>query len=303
MKIDRLIAITMYLLNRETVSASALAERFEVSKRTIQRDVETLNQAGIPIVSTFGTNGGYSIIDGFKLTKQIACIDDYLNIITALQGLNSIYNTQKVNMTLEKALTTMQSGDQRIFIDFSSARENIIVNEHLITVDKAVSEKRLLKICYTNADNFFSERIVEPLALSYQWYAWYLLAFCLEKNDYRLYKLLRISHCEIIVGHFSKKHESAEALMKYHVNEDKRKYFNTRILCKGEIRQQVSEYLSSNIIKQQENGDFFIEINMPFEHMWFSLLLGFGDKIKVLDCDELKAMLKQKAKEIISIYQ
>jgi len=302
MKIDRLVAITMYLLNRETVSAVVLAEKFEVSKRTIQRDIETLNQAGIPIVSTLGTSGGYSIIDGFKLTKQIAGIDDYLNIITALKGLHSAYNGKKINATLEKALTLMQGGEQRIFIDFSSARENIDVNGHLQITEKAVNNKSLLKICYTNSENFYSERIVEPVALSYQWYAWYLFAFCPPKNDYRLFKMPRISHCEIIPGAFSKEHENIETLMKNRTGKDMRKYYKARILCKSEIKQQVLEYLSSNIVDDRENGDFIIEINLPFERMWFSLLLGFGDKVRVLDCEELKNMLKQKAKEILSVY-
>ncbi len=139
MKIDRLLAITMFLLNRETVSASALAERFEVSKRTIQRDIDTLNQAGIPITSVYGVEGGYEIMDGFKLTKQIAGVDDYLNIIIALKGLSTAYESQKINETLDKALYAMQGGEQQIFIDFSAAREGTLVNEYLHIIEKVKS--------------------------------------------------------------------------------------------------------------------------------------------------------------------
>ena len=90
--------------------------------------------------------------------------------------------------------------------------------------------------------------------------------------------------------------------MKNKSGSDQRKYYHIRLLCKNEIRQQALEYLSSNTIEEHENGDFIITMNVPFEHMWFSLLMGFGDKVQVLEPDELKAMLKQKAEEILSIY-
>lgn len=302
MKIDRLIAITMYLLNREIVSASVLADRFEVSKRTIQRDIEALNLAGIPIVSTYGAEGGYGIMDGFKLMKQIAGVEDYLNIITALKGLSTAYNNDKINTTLEKALTSLHSGEQRIFIDFSVAQEGIHMNEHLRMIEKAIYEKTPLTMEYVNADQMTSTRLVEPLALSFQWYAWYMFAYCTKKQDYRLFKLSRISKCEATLGIFSKEHGNIEELMKNKSKSDQREYYHIRLLCKKEIRQQVLEYLNVYKMEELDTGDFIITLNVPFERMWFSLLLGFGNKVQVLEPDELKVKLKQKAEEILSIY-
>lgn len=303
MKIDRLIAITMYLLNRKTVSASALAERFEVSKRTIQRDIDTLNLAGIPVISTYGSDGGYEIMDGFKLTKQIAGIDDYLNIIIALKGLSSAYDNNKINDTLEKALATMQGGEQRVFIDFTIARENKQVNEDLKMIENAISSETLLCIEYSNADGIISRRAIEPLALSYQWYAWYLFAFCTQKQAYRFFKLPRIAKCQPTIGCFSKQHGNIEELMKTSLSPDKRKQFHIMLLCKKSIRHQAMEYLGNNIIEERGNGDFVLLLNeVPFERMWFSLLLGFGNQVEVIAPDELRTMLKQKAEEILSIY-
>ncbi len=254
MKIDRLISITMYLLNRGTVSASLLAEKFEVTKRTIQRDIEALCKAGIPIVSTYGTNGGYEILDGFKLTKQIADMDDYLNIVIALRGLSSAYDNKKINTTLEKALTIMQGGEQRIFVDFTVAREGAKVNEHLKIIEKAIYEKRQLFIEYTTADNIKSERIVEPLALSFQWYAWYVFAYCTTKQNYRMFKLPRIISCQPTNDCFIKEHQNIEMLMKSNIQPDKRQFYDVRLLCKKEVKHQVMEYLSSNIIEEYEDG-------------------------------------------------
>lgn len=304
MRTDRLIAITMYLLNRKTVSASMLAERFEVSKRTIQRDIDALNQAGIPIISTHGSDGGYEIMDGFKLTKQIADIDDYLNIIIALKGLSSAYDNDKINDTLEKALTTMQGGKQRVFVDFTVARENKYINEYLKMIEGAISSETLLCIEYSNADGIISTRTIEPLALSYQWYSWYLFAFCTQKQDYRLFKLPRITKCQPTIGSFSKQHdENVEALMQTSLSRDSRKQFCIKLLCKKESRRQAIEYLGDNILKELEDGAFILQVNeVPFERMWFSLLLGFGNQVEVIEPIELRAMLKQKAEEILSIY-
>lgn len=302
MKIDRLIAEVIYLLNREVVSASTLANRFEVSKRTIQRDMDTLNQAGIPIVSTYGAEGGYEIMDGFKLTKQIVDVDDCRNIVTALKALTSAYNNNKINTTLEKVIHSLQDKEPRIFMDLSVAREDEKVNDYLRTMDYAINNKLPIIIEYTNSEMKPSIRKVEPLGLTYQWYSWYLLAYCTAKQAYRLFKLTRISSCELSKDSFSKIHGNVEELLRKVISTDQRKYYKIRLRCKKSIKQQVFEYLSRNLIEEYENGDFVVELHVPFERMWFSLLLGFGNQIEVLEPDEIKILLREKAEEILSLY-
>lgn len=302
MKTDRLVAITLYLMNHETVSASKLAERFEVSRRTIQRDMDALSQAGVPVAAVYGVEGGYRLMDGFKLAKQIAGLDDYANIITALRGLCSAYDSPKVNDTLTKALSVMQGGDPRIFIDFSAAREGMAVNEYLRIIEQSIQHKTPLIIEYGDAGQNITTRQVEPLALTYQWYAWYMFAYCTMRKDYRFFKLPRISRCEIQPGAFSKEHGPVEPLMKSSSTPDHRNCWHIRLLCKKEIRLQAMEYLSSRCIEECENGDFILTMDVPFERMWFSLLMGFGNQVEVLEPDTLKDLLKEKAMEITALY-
>ncbi len=199
MKIDRLIGITMYLLNRNVVSAKELAERFEVSVRTVVRDIETLSMPGIPITSFMGSTGGYEILDTFKLNKQIINMEDYLFIITALKGLCSAYDNQKVNTTLEKLLATGQCNidGQRVFIDFSIVKEGDKIPEYVSKIEQAVIDRVMISFEYTDSLNRTNPRTVEPLALNYRWYAWYLFAYCTYKNDYRIFKLNRISELSL----------------------------------------------------------------------------------------------------------
>ncbi|MGE5654582.1 MAG: helix-turn-helix transcriptional regulator [Bacillota bacterium] len=303
MKIDRLIAITVHLLNRQTVSAAALAERFEVSKRTIQRDISTLSMAGIPIVSTHGSDGGYEIIDGFKLHKQIAGADDYQNIITALQGLATAYGNQKIQGTLEKILATSPQSEQRVFVDLSAAREGSATDRNLKTIEAAIQSRTTLQIEYTSAGQHASCRVVEPLALTYQWYAWYLFAYCTTKQDYRLFKLARISHCAPSETRYSREHGNVEELLQRQLSSDSRRYLEIKLLCRREARQQILEYLNGQIIEEHASGDFIYSMHLPAnERLWFSLLLGFGSQVQVIEPEELRVKLRAKAEEILSVY-
>lgn len=302
MKTDRLIAITMYLLNHKKVNTLVLSEKFEVSKRTILRDIDALNLAGIPIVSSYGSDGGYEIMEGFQLSKQLAAADDYQNIVAALKGLLSAYENKTVATTLDKALSSTKNAEQRIFLDFSVAREGEGMQKKLEALEQAVQTQTLLRITYSNAEQNASTRLIEPLALSFQWYSWYLLAFCTVKQDYRLFKLARIINYEPSDGEFTKEHANVEQLLKNQQQDDKRTYYSIKLLCKCSLREQVLEYLNGTILEEYENGDFLLALHVPFERMWFSLLLGFGDQVQVLEPEDVKVLLKEKAKEILSVY-
>lgn len=302
MKTDRLLAITLYLLNREVVSASALAVRFEVSKRTIQRDIEILNQAGIPIVSAYGVNGGYEIMDGFKLIKQVAGVDDYLNIITALKGLHTAADLDRVDSTLEKISSFTKDKNTHIFMDLSAYKEGAGMNEKLKKIDRAITDKAPLRLTYLDASSKEFERMVEPLALSYQWHAWYLFAYCLTKKDYRLFKLPRILSCEPLPGGFTMVHGNVEKLLEDKLHSDSREYSHVRLLCRKAALYQAQEYFPNADVEKLENGDAVLSFHVPFERMWFSLLMGFGDQIQVLEPEDLKHQLKEKAGEIVALY-
>lgn len=306
MKIDRLLGITMYLLNRDIVSARTLAEKFEVSQRTIQRDIESLSLAGIPVTSLPGAYGGYEIMDSFKLNKQISNSEDYLFIITALKGLCSAYDNQKLDATIEKILLASNpnvSGKQKMFLDFKILREGKNTDDYIKLVDNSIDEEKAIVFDYTNADNKSTHRIVEPIALTYKWYSWYLLGYCTGRCDYRLFKLNRMDNLEKIEIPFTIKHESADFLLTEMEGKDTRQYCNIKLLGRKEVRKQILEYLNGKVIYEYDNGDFLLEMHVPDnERMWFSILLGFGDSVTVAEPEELRTRLREKAMEIINLY-
>lgn len=296
----------MYLLNRNVVSAKELAGRFEVSVRTIVRDVDALSIAGIPISSSTGASGGYEILDTFKLNKQITTMEDYLFIITALKGMSSAYDNKKINTTLEKLLTAghYKDEEQRVFIDFGVVREGENTPEFVREIEEAIHNKSIVEFDYTDTTGQKSHRTVEPLALNYRWYAWYLLAYCTYKNDYRFFKLNRLTDLAVTDQPINFEHGNVPELLEKQWSNDTRRYIPMKLLCKAEARVPIMEYMKGKIVEERENGDFvMVTHGIENERIWFSLLLGFGDSVEVLEPQEIIDMLKEKTLQIHNLYR
>ena len=305
MKTDRLLSIVIYLLNHDIVSAAKLAERFEVSKRTILRDMEHISLAGIPIQSVPGAKGGYSIMKGYKVNGRLVTAEDSALIITALKGFMSAYDSRRYSETLEKIASVLpKPPSQNVFLDFGASGENEGIQAKLKAIESAMNEKRIISVSYVNASGDASARLLEPIALSYRWYAWYLLAYCTTKQDYRIFKIARIDKLAPTAAKFSREHEEPVCLLGKVFQGNERKYINFTLLCKAEVKVQALEYLGGSIVKAHDNGDFVMRIHaLEDERMWFAMLLSFGDKVSVLEPESLKMRLLETAENILSLYK
>lgn len=307
MKIDRLLGIVIYLLNHDIVNAGVLAEKFEVSPRTIQRDMTVLNLAGIPVTSVHGSNGGYGIMDSFKLKKQITDKNDYINIVTALKGMCSAYDNKKLSETLEKLLSVSgrkQQTDADVKLDFSVSREGRYIDDYLKIVQKAINEKHIIKFEYTDSVGKKTLQSAEPITALYKWYSWYLFAYSLSKNDYRMFKIARMRNPEISEKFFPDKYQDIDKLLAEHEKHDVRRYLNVKLLCKSSIRISAEEYFPNGNIAELENGDFILDFTAPEgERGWMGILLTYGSKIKILEPRDLKEAFIKKAEEIIETYR
>jgi predicted DNA-binding transcriptional regulator YafY len=295
----------IYLLNHDTVSAVKLAERFEVSRRTILRDIVQISLAGIPVKSMPGMNGGYSIMEGFKLDGRLIGTEEQTVIITALKGFLSSYNDKRYHAVLEKISSILPGQQsQHIFLDFGASGENRETQKKLEVLEKAVEDKKTVQISYVNAMGDSSNRVIEPIVLNYRWYAWYLLAYCQTKQDYRIFKLARISEYKSTETLFTKEHGDPAALLEQAFQGVGRRELNITLLCKADVRVQVCEYLDGYIVETYESGDFIMRMyTLEDERMWFAMLLSFGDKIKVLEPEELITRLTATAENILSLYK
>ncbi len=313
MKTERLYAITIYLLNHGRTPASELAEHFEVSLRTIQRDMESLCLSGIPVISVAGAAGGYEIAERFRLDHHFATSDDYSCILTALQGLVSATGGQKARHTLEKIASVSKPEDSCLLLDFSVLREGDTAL--LQALQSAIAGKRMVRFVYTNNNNETRTHSVEPVAVLYRWYAWYLLAYSRVKGDYRTYKLVRMSGLEITDTPFAKEHEPAALILEKNDGADSRKYLNVLVKCSPAAVSRIKEYLNGTILRENpeeppknttdeaDDRSVLMELTVvENEQLWLGTLLSLGDHVEVLAPEKLRRQLLETAENIVSLY-
>lgn len=304
MKIDRLLAITIYLLNHRRTSAQDLANRFEVSTRTIMRDIDSLCLAGIPVVSTFGVDGGYEIMETFQMEKQVAGEIDYSFILTALKGLSTAYPNRELENTIEKLHCLGEHSNQSIQIDLGVANEHKEINTLLSLLSHAIKIRHIAKFTYTNSDNIRKSVAVEPVSIIYKWYHWYLLAYQPKHESYCIYKLIRMEHLIIQEQENTILHNPKEAMQCWESKNETRDMTTIKLMCSSNIRSRCLEYLNGTIIEEYSNGDFLYEIIVPEnEQFWFGTVLSFGDKVKVLEPPEIIEKIVTTCNQVINQYK
>lgn len=189
MKLERLISITYALLNNEVISASELANKYQVSQRTIYRDIEAICAAGIPVVSHQGVNGGYGIIKAYKMEKSLLHANDIESLITLLHSTATVFNDERATETMHRLQTIQSDKMPSLTIDLGSWRAN---NAMLHTLQYAITARQVIRFEYLNAKNERANRVVEPVSLLFKYYTWYLHGYCRARKDYRVFKLTRM---------------------------------------------------------------------------------------------------------------
>lgn len=202
MQINRLFEIIYILLDKKTVTANELAKKFEVSSRTIYRDVEILSGAGIPIYTTKGKGGGISILDNFILDKSVISKEEQSAIITALTAMSVLPNVEKTGIADKMSLLFKSNDSSWIDVDFSDW--NVEHKNFFDKIRDSIIERFALKLKYINSNGKISERIAEPLKLYFKSKSWYLIAYCRKADDYRIFRLSRIRDVEVTNEHFER---------------------------------------------------------------------------------------------------
>ena len=300
MKIDRLIGILSVLLQEEKTTAPELAERFEVSRRTINRDIEDLCKAGIPIRTTQGTGGGISIMDGYRMDRTILTSKDMQMILAGLRSLDSVSGSSYYGRLMEKIQAGSSEfiiGRDSILIDLSSWYRETLAPK-IETIQDAIGDRRSIRFLYY-APSGESRRTVEPYYLVFRWSSWYLWAWCTDRKDYRLFKLNRMDQ----VTETDREFICREAPMPDLSTE---KIFPGGIKVKALFTQDMKWRLVEEFGPQcfTETGDGKLLFTADYTDMenlvtWF---MTFGAKAEVLEPAEARDIIRRNAEETLRIY-
>lgn len=304
MKTDRILGIIIYLTNHDNVSARCLAERFHVLVRTIQRDMISISAMGIPIYSENGKNSGYSILPTYKIKNSEIRCDEQQMIIKALESLATSYTNDTLKNLIEKYNTIVQNeGGQKVFWDFGVTKENSDVQSKNQLLENAIGLKKYVSFEYCNADGKKSSPEVEPLAIHYKWYAWYLFAYSDDRKQYRTYKIARIQNLKEMDRVSGKDHGDVKTLMEVSEQDYYRTCVQIEVQFANEETALMEEYFPDCQIKQISENTKSIFIDVPVkERLWKALLLSFGNKVKVIGPEEYKKELIRTAQNFLSNY-
>ncbi|MBQ8349661.1 MAG: YafY family transcriptional regulator [Ruminococcus sp.] len=295
MKIDRVIGILSILLQREKVTASELAEKFEVSRRTVIRDIEEINKAGIPIVTFQGQGGGISVMDGFRLDRTLLSNDDMKAILAGLKSLDSVSDTKRYRQLMSKLSAenpdTINMGNQ-IIIDLSSW-DKAAVSDKIELIKNAIDGR--LKIRFT----YFSPtgetiREIEPYHLIFQWSSWYVWGYCVLRNDYRMFKLTRLTDLECT----DKPCEMRE-VPEYTCDKLRHTKGEIEATVKFDksLKWRIIDEFGTELPRFDENGDILLTFTWSDIPSFYSYILSFGDKAEILSpkeyCNEFRELVKR----------
>lgn len=305
MKLDRMLYIVTYLLNHRKVRAQELADQFEVSVRTIYRDIDAISQAGIPIVTYQGMDGGIGLVEGFKLDRNLLTGEEVSKIVNALKGVQSISEDTKIKLLIEKLTgitadkALMPTGDE-IMIDLSSWSRYDQLSKSIRRIKDAIRDRRLIRfLYYTNKT--LTERQAEPYQIIYKESNWYLYAFCRLRNDFRLFKLRRMSGLDILDERFEPKPCSVEDL---HWDEafDRSSQMEIVVLFDPIMKYSVDDIFGVENYEYTDDGRLRVTFLMP-EAVWlYGFLLGFGDKAEIIEPPGLREEIGRMAESIARIY-
>lgn len=309
MKVDRLVSIILILLDKERVSAQELADTFEVSPRTIYRDVDAINRAGVPILSTPGVGGGFEIMQSYKIDKKVFSTTDLSAILMGLSNLPSLMRGDELANALAKVRSFIPADRAKdielkanqICIDLSPWIGNRDVQPSLETIKAALQENKLLSFDYEDGHGNKTSRTAEPYQLVLKSNHWYWQGFCRKRNDYRLFRLSRISNLQIQEETFTPRDYPKPTLD----FEEILKTLQTRVKLRvhTSAMDRVLDFCSREDISP-DNDEHFI-VNFPFvdNEYHYDMLLSFGNACECLEPLPIREKMKCRIRTIAALYE
>ena len=286
MRINRLFELVYLLMDKKNMTAQELAEHFEVSKRTVFRDIEVLTAAGIPIYCSIGRGGGISLIDNYVLNKTVLSLEEQQQILLSLQSLSTSLagDTNDLLRRLESLFN--KNDNDWIEVNISTWGDNSIVQKKFNILKDAVLKHKVITFAYSGSTGETKKRQVNPLKLYFQANAWYLKAFCLDKNDYRLFKLNRLNNIKVLDQTF-------DATI-YQASKDLFSPFSSTNLIELELHflpmvaYRVYDEFEHYQIKQNPDDSLTVKVKLPYDNWLYDYILSFGPLVKVIQPQVIK---------------
>lgn len=300
MKIDRLIGILAILLQKDTVTAPYLATQFEVSRRTINRDIEALCKAGIPIVTRSGQGGGISIMHEYKMEQTLLTKGELQDILAGLRSLDSVNGTNRYGQLMEKlsvGSSDFMTGNQSVLIDLSSWYKSSLAPKIEMIRDAIDSNMELVFRYFSPGGE--SGRRIEPYYLIFRWSSWYVWGWCTSRKDFRLFKLNRMEQLHLTGKSFEKREVPMPDLRNERIFPGGIK---VKALFESGCKWRLVEEFGTKCFEEQENGQLLFHADYTDKENLLTWLLSFRDQVELLEPEEIRQELKCAAENMLKKY-
>ena len=305
-RIDRISAILIQLQSRRVVKAGDIASRFNISLRTVYRDIKTLEEAGVPLIGEAGV--GYALVEGYRLPPVMFTKEEATAFITAEKFVekltdaaigdhyrSAMYKVRAILKSTEKDM--LEDIDQNIAVLKGRSRQNTLKTDSLQTIINSIANKELLAITYfAHHSQELTQRTVEPVGVFYMEGYWHLIAFCHIRNDYRDFRVDRIRSLTVTGQTFVNRHPTLKEYIAQMVRE--RKEVNAVVIRveKNMARHLIEQKYYWGFVSEQEKGDYiemtFLTECIDYFSRWYFM---FADKAEIVDCPELAEKLRNYA--------
>lgn len=297
MKDNRLFRILYYILEKGKVRANQLADRFEVSVRTIYRDIDSLSSAGIPIYTTQGKGGGIEIAKDYVLSKSLLSENEKKQIMSALQVLdNTTKQYENDLLTKLSALFKIKSTNW-IEVDFNNWQNNQMYEKTFNDIKSSILNKYTISFSYFNSNEKETSRSVKPVRLLSKNQDWYLYALCLLRNDFRYFKLSRIKNLEIHTEKFEDNFD--DIILKKEMSHNNT--IHRKVKFEHKVAFRVYDEINNEIIEDAK-GNLYTEMEIPNDYNLYSYILSFGDGAEVLEPKEIRMQIKKMISKMAEKY-
>lgn len=291
MKIDRLIGILSVLLQQDMVTAPCLAERFEVSRRTINRDIEDLCRAGIPIVTMPGAGGGISIMENYKVDRTVFTTREMQDILAGLRSLDSVSGTNQYGLLMEKLAaggSDFVAGNQAVLIDLSSWYKADLAPKIEI-IRAAIDGRQELEFLYFSPKKEGRRRI-ESYYLIFRWSSWYVWGWCTSCRDFRLFKLNRMAELRLSGAGFEPRKVPLPDLKNERIFPGG---IRVKAVFEPECKWRLVEEFGLDCFEEQEDGKLLFHADYTDQDNLISWLLTFGDRVELLEPENIRKELRE----------
>ena len=309
MKIDRLVSIIMILLEKERIGAQELADMFEVSPRTIYRDIDTINMAGIPVCSVPGVGGGFEIMQNYKLDKKVFSTADLSAILMGLSNLSNMIRGDELVNALAKVKSFIPADRAKdielkanqIHIDLSPWIGNRNIQAYLEIIKTALLESKLLSFEYADRYGNKTARTAEPYQLVLKNSQWYWQGYCLIRNYFRLFKISRISNLQIREESFTPRDYQKPILDFADIMATMQKTIKIRI--HKSIKDRVLDFCVYEHFLPDGNEHYIVRFPFIENEYYYNILFSFGDKCECLEPLHIRTEMKRRIHDIAALYE